>query len=452
MRFLLAALVAAVASAQTTWIVDDTPGPGVHFTSLPAAVAAAASGDALLVAPGNYEPFHVNGKALSILGDGHATTVIDGSPIVGASIDYVVITAPPAGTTFRLSGVAIRRDLPPPAAVFTNRLAVLGAGVSTAGTVVLTDVITEPATTTGVSGGNGLAVTGIAVHASRCVFRAGWWDLGNGSGASGVVVNGAGLFVADACVLSGGSSFIQSFFIVYAFGGDGLHVLGSTAHLTRTNLVGGSGLSSSLYSMTGGGAGLRAVGNSSVRVYGSAANAISGGDAGYSSFGTGGAGIETVSPATVSVSGAIAISGGSGSAIAAPSTAGTGQILLGLPPRPALTLAGAAPTGGDLQATQPVTLVLDAPTVASQLFVLFADLGPGFFALPGLTAEPFLLTGSAILWTAGLLDAAGQFSTTFVPATQLPGLVNLPLHLQAFAVDPALGIWLGSNAELRRIR
>jgi len=52
----------------------------------------------------------------------------------------------------------------------------------------------------------------------------------------------------------------------------------------------------------------------------------------------------------------------------------------------------------------------------------------------------------------GLLDAAGQFAVTFVPATQTPEWTNLPLHLQAFAFDPALGIWQGSNAEVRRIR
>jgi hypothetical protein len=108
MRFLSAALLASFASAQTTWVVDDTPGPGVAFTSLPAAVAAAASGDTLLVAPGHYAPFHVSGKALTILGDGNVTTFIDGPPVAGP--DYVNITAPPVGTTFRLSGVTIRRD------------------------------------------------------------------------------------------------------------------------------------------------------------------------------------------------------------------------------------------------------------------------------------------------------------------------------------------------------
>jgi len=453
MRFLLTALLASLASAQTTWIVDDTPGPGVHFTSLLAAVAAVASGDTLLVAPGHYEPFHASGKALTILGDGHATTFIDGPLIVGMVLDYVTITAPPVGTTFRLSGVTIRRDLPG----LASRLAIAGAGVATAGTAVLTDVISEPATMTGLSGGNGLAVTGIAVHASRCVFRGGWFEpptVVTVAGAGGAIVNGGALFVADACLLSGGSPVAPAW---YAFigGGNGLTVLDATVHLTRTNLAGGSATPLGPSSWTGGGTGLRAAGNTTVRVSGSATNSIAGGDApvlgGFGVFSTGGPGIEAQGPATVEVFGSIAVSGGVGF-VSGPPTTGGGQIQLGLPPRPVLSLTGSAPSGGDLQATQPVTLGLDAPTVASQLFVLVVDLAPGYFALPGFSAEPFLLTGSASLLLVGLLDAAGQFAVTFVPATQTPEWTNLPLHLQAFAFDPALGIWQGSNAEVRRIR
>src|SRR5262245_3175563 len=173
MRLPLAALLGSFASAQTTWIVDDTPGPGVHFTSLPAAVAAAASGDTLLVAAGHYAAFHVSGKALTILGDGKTTTFIDGLPVAGSSSDYVNITSPPVGTTFRLSGVAIKCDW------FGNRLGISGAGVSTAGTVVLTDVISEPTYPAAQFGGaTGLGVTNIAVHASRCVFRGGQTEHG----------------------------------------------------------------------------------------------------------------------------------------------------------------------------------------------------------------------------------------------------------------------------------
>jgi hypothetical protein len=451
MRFLFAALLASVASAQTTWIVDDNPGPGVHFTSLPAAVAAAATGDTLLVAPGHYQPFDVNGKALTILGDGNVTTFIDSGPLVG-SVDYVTITAPPVGTTFRLSGLTIRRNLltgsftAPPI-----RLRISGNGVSTTGTVVLTDVISDLLPT---SSGfeNGLGVTGIAVYASRCSFQGAWFHntlYGPAAvGSSGAKVT-TGLFVADACLILGGSPSAVSG-TQWIAGGDGLGVDSATVHLTGCYVSGGSATGSSFNAQTGG-AGLR-VSNSTVQVYGSAANSITGGNVSSSApSSAAGPGIVVVG-ATVSVFGAVAVSGGVGPSGTAPAITGTGQVQLGLPRRPALSLTGSAPIGGDLQATQPVTLVVDAPSMASQLFVTFVDLEPGFFAVPSLTAEPFLLTGSAILWHAGLLDAAGRFAVTFVPATQLPGLVNLPLHLQAFALDPALGLWLGSNAAVRRIR
>ena len=41
--------VACRAPAQQTWVVDAQGGPGVHFTDLPAAVAAANRGDVVIV-------------------------------------------------------------------------------------------------------------------------------------------------------------------------------------------------------------------------------------------------------------------------------------------------------------------------------------------------------------------------------------------------------------------
>src|SRR4026207_188330 len=61
----------------TIWIVDANSGPGTHFTDLPAAVAAAQSGDTILVRSGNYTAFYVTGKALTIRGAGQGTTVIN---------------------------------------------------------------------------------------------------------------------------------------------------------------------------------------------------------------------------------------------------------------------------------------------------------------------------------------------------------------------------------------
>jgi hypothetical protein len=459
--FLLPTMIGSFATAQSTWIVDDTPGPGVHFTSLPAAVNAAASGDTLLIAPGNYQPFHAMNKSLTILGSGSLATIIDGPPIIGMILDYLTITAPPAGATFRLSGVAIRQDLTTASVsgspIFSSRLAVMAAGPH--GAVVLTDLTSEPATSSGTSGGIGLRVSGSTVHASRCAFRAGWYGQPGGQnhfGAAGVIVNGAGLFVADSCVISGGSPVVPLGLpqILFATGGHALAVTDSAAHLTRTDLTGGAAMAPAGWSSTQGGAGLSAQGVASVRVYGSAANSIAGGAAGNAVNSFGGPGINAASAATVASFGPIAVAGGAGLGLgtSGPATTGSGLIQLGLPPRPALSLTGSAPSGGDLDATLPVTLGIAAPALGPQLFVLFVDLDPGYFALPGLSAEPFLLTGSAALLLVGLLDAAGRFAVSFVPAAQTPEWTNLPLHLQAFAFDPAAGAWLGSNAEIRRMR
>ena len=66
-RVLLLALLASPLCAQRTWIVDANNGPGTDFTDLPPALAAASSGDTLIVRPGNYQG-GTTAKALRILG------------------------------------------------------------------------------------------------------------------------------------------------------------------------------------------------------------------------------------------------------------------------------------------------------------------------------------------------------------------------------------------------
>jgi hypothetical protein len=65
--FAFAALSLAHVAAATTYVVDDTPGPGVDFNDIPAAVAFAQPGDILLVAPGTYSGFVLD-RGLVIIG------------------------------------------------------------------------------------------------------------------------------------------------------------------------------------------------------------------------------------------------------------------------------------------------------------------------------------------------------------------------------------------------
>ncbi|MEZ5963328.1 MAG: hypothetical protein R3F56_05710 [Planctomycetota bacterium] len=73
---------AAALSAQRTWIVDAAGGPGVDFTDLPPAVAAAVDGDAIEVRRRGataYQTAHVS-KALRIVGVGSAVP-LQGAPL-----------------------------------------------------------------------------------------------------------------------------------------------------------------------------------------------------------------------------------------------------------------------------------------------------------------------------------------------------------------------------------
>ena len=58
----------AAALPATQWIVDQQNGPGTHFTTIGAAVAAAVDGDTIVVRTGTYVESVTTGKALTILG------------------------------------------------------------------------------------------------------------------------------------------------------------------------------------------------------------------------------------------------------------------------------------------------------------------------------------------------------------------------------------------------
>ncbi|HZN41781.1 MAG TPA: hypothetical protein VFD82_23455 [Planctomycetota bacterium] len=68
-RTLVSVLSLAVAAATQTFIVDSASGPGTNFTDIPPAVAAVPDGAVLLVRPGNYSQFTIDGKSLAVLGE-----------------------------------------------------------------------------------------------------------------------------------------------------------------------------------------------------------------------------------------------------------------------------------------------------------------------------------------------------------------------------------------------
>lgn len=90
-----------VLPAQNLWLVNAAGGPGVHFTSLPPAVAAAADGDTIYVVTGPFgegaTPFTTD-KGLTILGVGGAV------PIATTPATPITVAGLPAGSTFRMAG------------------------------------------------------------------------------------------------------------------------------------------------------------------------------------------------------------------------------------------------------------------------------------------------------------------------------------------------------------
>jgi hypothetical protein len=323
-----------------------------------------------------------------------------------------------------------------------NRLAVTGAGAGVAGIVVLRDVASEPAATTMLPGGNGLSVSAIAVHAYRCSLRGGWiTGLGQDLGNAGATVAAAGILVVDASSLWGGSPPGSTSF--GTIGGSGLILADSRCVSTRTTIRGGSAAAGTGSSAQGGN-GLFVQGTAQVHVYGAAVDSIAGGDAAPGIYSQGGVGIACASPAVVSVHGPVVLTGGSGSSAGSPVSGAT--VVTGLAQRLRLSIRGTSMPDGSLLATQPVALAIDTGTPA-QLFVLLLDTAPGFTPIPGVSPEALLVSPVCVVALFGLLDGGGHFGTTFVPATQSPALVNVPLHWQAFEWSPLQGLWLGSNAE-----
>lgn len=91
-------LLAGAASAAT-WIVDDDGGPGVDFTDIPPAIAAAATGDLILVRDGAYSGFYLD-KSLTIAADTGCQPVIT---------DLCTITAINQGYSAVISGFVTYR-------------------------------------------------------------------------------------------------------------------------------------------------------------------------------------------------------------------------------------------------------------------------------------------------------------------------------------------------------
>jgi len=196
--FVLAALLAplaagALSARSQVIVVDDGGGAGVDFTEISEAVAVAGSGDLVLVKTGNYAPFSIFGKGLSVVADNQQTVFVNGQILVqdvpaGALVVLRGLsTGPPSGhgLLVRNCAGAVRVEEcsfsgQPSPTQYQNEMEFSGARIGGSADVALLGSTFQ--------GGNGKNVG---------FFGEPW------SGAAGVRVDSSSIVVVD-CELRGG--------------------------------------------------------------------------------------------------------------------------------------------------------------------------------------------------------------------------------------------------------
>jgi hypothetical protein len=451
--------VVAAAPAQVIRTVAVNPGPGVDYTSLPAAVAASGSGDVLLVGPGTYAPFSVSGKDLHIFGAGPGVSFIGGSTTNNAAVS---VSGVPAGKKFDFAGFTVAVTMQSTVGLSSSSTAAVAIS---SGTVALADIAVPAPTASTNFGGHfyGLTVASAVVTAARCTFSAGWrpavgafFQSPATGGVGGLLSGGGAALVAHDCDFFGGSpAFVANQGGTNSgTGGVGLSVQSGSAVLTQSQCAGGDVYASSgpciacVGSGTGGDGLLLGAGDT-VRLDSSSAV---GGTAYSAGPHNPGRGVVNLSTTLVALHGWSFGAPGSNPNIFFPQPAYVGAVQVGLPAFPALALTGTSVNVGELSATSPVTLSLSAP-LPNAPFVVLLDLYPGLSApLPTLMMNELLLGATFGVLFGDVLDAAGHYLLTFTPALVAPGATNSPLHLQAFVADFGNAYWRGSNQEVRVFR
>jgi len=404
----------------TTWIVDANSGPGTHFTDLPAAIAAAQSGDTILVRPGTYTAFSVSGKALTIRGAGAATTVVR---LVSPSLPQsptVTIANTPSGERFYLSGLTI----------LSNASWIQPAMSATLATVVLADCVVSGDNGT-INGSSGMRADTCEVHAHRCVFRGGpGMSSPFSGGGTGAAFSAGSDLAADACSFVGG--FGHPHTEGWCYGGPGLTLNASRATIARTNCLGGGAGAS--FGTAGPAA--TAYYDSTLRIAGTSSNSCISGTGGLSP-----------SPAlwaysylpvsSMIVHGPVTLS--------TPAT--SGNVTLGAPPLPYLAVTGTLLPSMEMNAAQPVTVDLDG-IFPNALYFLKVAYAPDYATTAPWGLGEILVFLPTSDCQIGLLGPTGHLTFTFIPAG-VPALLNRPIYSQAATFDAATGQLRLSQSDIR---
>jgi hypothetical protein len=415
-------LVASV-SAQASFVVDASGGPGSQFTDIQAAVLAVPSGSVLVVRAGSYSPVLIDGKGLKILCD------------TGAVI------APP---TFFATGpfLTVRNTQP------SQVVAVSGLGFGPVGAQFHDGILVQNAIGLVVLDGRGATlqslpppIAGIGAtlklaNSSQVVIRD--FELRGGTQSSGFgapfpqfgcVVESSSV-VFESCRLRGADSFGASDQL--RFGKAALVATNSRIELVATSVTGGNGVAtmglSGPLQLLADPAVLAT--NAQLVARGAAAHAIAGG----------------IAPAV-----------GTQPSVQLGAIAGTGSLRID----PAIPVIGAVAASVLVTTVPNVRLLSNVPllggvaaatcTAASGSLVVVAIGEPAPASpLPGLTDPLWIGATNSFAVDFGVVSAAGEFVVA-EPVPGQPALRGIVLVWQAAQLGPT-GVAALSNPSATMVR
>lgn len=252
----LAALAIGLATthawASNVFVVDIAASPP-SFKHIQPAIQAAVDGDIILVKPGTYDGFILDGKGLSIIADGGPVSIGPfPNPFGLKEFREVVIRNLPANQRIVISGLTIPQAMP--------ALPAFGTPASSLGAIQVKDcagqVFLEGCTAQGSMSGPGLRTTSSStIVVNRCTLRgaemnflyAGSFVI-TGNGGAGIISSNSSLFVHQSSIFGSHGSGAGSDYSGHVFGagsgGHGLAIDGGFAYLEDCTAQGGNGIGS----------------------------------------------------------------------------------------------------------------------------------------------------------------------------------------------------------------
>lgn len=377
------------------YIVDAAGGPGTNYADIQAALFAVPDGSTLLVRPGTYASFMIDGKGVTILGDPSFTL---GTP--ATALPYFVVQNTQAHQRVLVRGFAGYISFPWPVGPMVNVTNALG-----------------PVT---LDGANWASNCPLTITGSPQVAVRNWSIVGHRSAALFTCwISNSGV-VFELCALTGVSAWFST---ASPPGQPGLTANSSHVQLVHTSVLGGQGSQAWPFPAWPGGPAI-SMNASSLRAIGLSNHAITGGTTPGTGqvpaiTGTGVARVDPMIPLT-----------------AVPTGVAVTQVTM-----PAL-LADSAPPGGVVTARR-----FGAPSV---LCAVALSLRAPSFTLPFLPDPIWLDPAGWFVAAAGIAPSSGPFAATLV-VPNVPTLRGFQFVWQAADLDPT-GIVAVSNPSPSFVR